>query len=196
MWQIRERLVLKGNFFDAIKDLREATSYAIKTREGDSENWLPQRGLREGCPTSPVLFNIFHQVVIRKAEEKRQSRNSSQVGIPWRHIVQDKIPGPNQFGKYNSECQESHLTMSLFAEDTTMLGAAREIRTGCDAVKKTMQSFEEKNNTLKEEKQIFGAEQSADIRMLGCWVDPRIDSRNRIARAAKLGKTEATNDQG
>ena len=136
MWQIRERLVLKGNFFDAIKDLREATSYAIKTREGDSENWLPQRGLREGCPTSPVLFNIFHQVVIRKAEEKRQSRNSSQVGIPWRHIVQDKIPGPNQFGKYNSECQESHLTMSLFAEDTTMLGAAREIRTGCDAVKK------------------------------------------------------------
>ena len=88
------------------------------------------------------------------------------TGIPWRHIVKDKIPGPNQFGKNNSECRKSHLTMSLFADDTTILGTARELRTGCDAVEETMQSFEEKKNTLKEEKLIFGAEQSADIRML------------------------------
>ena len=148
------------------QDLHEATSYAVKSREGESENWLPQRGLREGCPTSPVLFNIFHQVVIREEEENRPSRNSSPVGIPWRHIVQDKIPGPNQFGKYNSECHESHLTISLFADDTTTLGTAREKRTGSDAVKETMQSFEDKKNTLKEEKLIFGTEQSADIRML------------------------------
>ena len=42
------------------------------------------------------------------------------------------------------------------------------------------------NNTLKEEKLIFGAKQWAGIRMLGCWVDLRIDTQNRIARAAKL----------
>ena len=108
------------------------------------------------------------------------------MGIPWRHIVQDKILGPNKFGKYNSESQESHLTMSQFADDTTILGTAREMRTVCDAVKETMQSFGEENNTLKEERLILGAEQSVDIRMLGCWMDPRIETRNRIARAAKL----------
>ena len=132
-----------------------------------------QRGRQRGlAPTTRPqvrmsnLFNIFHQEMIKEAEKNRHSRNSSPVRIPWRHIVQDRIPGPNQFGKNNSECQESHLTMSLFADDTTILGRAREMRTGCDAVKETMQSFEEKNNTLKEEILMLGAEQSADIRML------------------------------
>ena len=53
LWQILERLGLKGLFFYTIKDLHEATSYAVKSREGDSANWLPQRGLRDGCPNSP-----------------------------------------------------------------------------------------------------------------------------------------------
>ena len=38
LWQILERFGFKGNVFDTIKDLNEATSYAFKSREGDSGN--------------------------------------------------------------------------------------------------------------------------------------------------------------
>ena len=49
-----------------------------------------------------------------------------------------------------------------------------------------MLRFEEKNNVLKEGKLVFGESQSALTRMLGFWVDPKTDTRNRISRAAKL----------
>ena len=49
-----------------------------------------------------------------------------------------------------------------------------------------MQEFEEKNNEKKEEKLIFGDEESKEIRMLGSWVDPGVDVANRIKRAAFL----------
>ena len=51
-------------------DLHETAAYVVKGKEGDSDHWIPQRGLREGCPTSPVLFNVFHQAVIQAAERK------------------------------------------------------------------------------------------------------------------------------
>ena len=60
------------------------------------------------------------------------------------------------------------------------------METGCAAIKETMQMFEERNNASKEEILVFGDSQSADTRMLGCWVDPKIDTRRRISRAAKL----------
>ena len=30
-----------------------------------AQEWIPIRGLREGCATSPVLLNIYHSNVIR-----------------------------------------------------------------------------------------------------------------------------------
>ena len=57
---------------------------------------------------------------------------------------------------------------------------------GCQAIKETMQEFEEKNNEKYEEKLTFGNEESKEIRMLGSWVDPGIDVANRIKRAGFL----------
>ena len=53
---------MQGNFLNSIIDLHEATKH----------QWLPERGLREGCSTSPCLFNIYHQVVMRIAENERK----------------------------------------------------------------------------------------------------------------------------
>ena len=38
-WQTLEKQVLRSNFLDSIKDLHEATTYTIKSKEGDSESW-------------------------------------------------------------------------------------------------------------------------------------------------------------
>ena len=130
-------------------DLHETTANVVKGKEGDSGHWIPQRGLREGCPTSPVLFNVFHQAVIQAAERKRNERAVSSGktrGIAWNWMDNDKIPSSEQTGKFNSEAKRTHFSISLFADHTTVLGTAEEMEQGCQAIKETMQEFEEKNN--------------------------------------------------
>ena len=76
--------------------------------------------------------------------------------------------------------------MSLFADDTTIHGRADEIEQGSTCIKRIMETFEERNNVAKEEVVNFGDDNSANVRMLGCWLDPKVDVQNRIKRAGKL----------
>ena len=64
-------------------DLHENTTYRVRSREGLSDGWVQERGLREGCSTSPILFNVFHQAVMRQAEKERK-RDDREVGVKWR----------------------------------------------------------------------------------------------------------------
>ena len=57
LWSLLERYRMKGQCLETLVDLHETTEYRVKGREGLSEGWMPARGLREGCPTSPILFN-------------------------------------------------------------------------------------------------------------------------------------------
>ena len=50
------RYGLGENMTRRIKGLHETTSYKVRGKEGVSGEWLPERGLREGYSTSPVLF--------------------------------------------------------------------------------------------------------------------------------------------
>ena len=83
LWEFLERHGLKGNFPNCIRDFHETTEYCIKSKHSDSGSWTPERGLREGCTTSPVLFNIFHQMVIGLEEKRRELGEASgkKVGI-------------------------------------------------------------------------------------------------------------------
>ena len=70
LWTILEKYRLPNKVIDKLKDLHEFTSYRVRGEERDSTKFIPQRGLREGCATSPVIFTIFHQAVIRVAEKE------------------------------------------------------------------------------------------------------------------------------
>ena len=59
---------------------RTGTSYRHGTSEGLSDPWVLARGLREGDPSSPVLFEIYHQVVMRVAADHRK-RKAEEAGL-------------------------------------------------------------------------------------------------------------------
>ena len=74
LWAILEKYRLPNKVIDKLKNLHEFTLYRVRGEERDSTKFIPQRGLREGCATSPVIVNIFHQAVIRVAERKEHMK--------------------------------------------------------------------------------------------------------------------------
>ena len=189
LWGILERYGLKGNFLWTLQDLHEATTYSVKGRGEDSATWRPERGLREGCATSPTLFNIYHQAVMRRAEEVRKEeaeREGRQVGVKIKWQPGNTFPSSNLWEKYSSEAESRAITLSLFADDTTIVGRRDEIEHGTRIIKRIMEEFEEKNNEDKEEILEFGSEEGKKIRMLGSWIGPEEDVKNRKKRAGML----------
>ena len=60
--------------------------------------------------------------------------------------------------------------MSLFADDTTIIGMREEVEEGKQIIEKVMGEFEERTNESKEEKMDFGAKDSEEIRKLGTLI--------------------------
>ena len=189
LWRILDRYGLSGAFKETITALHETTAYKVKGKGKDSNEWYPERGLREGCPTSPTLFNIYHQAVMRQAEVSRErlaADNNRTAGVEWRWVPGNCFPGQGLWEKYNSEAKTVRITSSLFLDDTTIIGMKNELEDGVREIKRVMNKFEEKNNEDKEETLAFGTPDSEEIRMLGSWMGPEADIRNRIRRAGGI----------
>ena len=46
LWRLLQRYGIDGNFLTTLQGLHEATEYCVRGKEGVSEEWLPERGLR------------------------------------------------------------------------------------------------------------------------------------------------------
>ena len=186
MWLLLERYGLRGRFLETLRGLHESTKYRVKGREGVSEEWAPARGLREGCATSPVMFNIYHQAVMRQAEEERRPEMGEDVGIKWRWMPGSSFAGTRVWERGSTETKGVSIKSALFADDTTIIGTKRELEEGVEKVKQAMGRWEERNNDDKEERLVFGTEEGGEVRVLGSWLGAEADKRNRIKRSGRL----------
>ena len=99
------------------------------------------------------------------------------------------LPPKNLKNIFNSEASSTRLEMSLFVDDTAVIGTQEEIAEGKKIVEKVLKQFEELTNVDREENLIFGTDQSEDLRMLGTWLERKTDMRHRIQRAKKVWVT-------
>ena len=84
------------------KTLHAHTDYCVRILGGVSSTWKPDRGLREGCPSSPVLFNIFHDGVMQDFRARRAEaaeRDGRKPGIVWHYKVDGRIKRTNRVRK-------------------------------------------------------------------------------------------------
>ena len=63
-WKVFRVLGVPESLVQVMTALHESTAYVVRTGSGDSEMYGLQRGLREGCPSSCQVYNIFHNVTL------------------------------------------------------------------------------------------------------------------------------------
>ena len=180
LWSLLERYGLHGECLNVIVDLHECTEYKVRASDGMSEPWMPVRGLREGCSTSPVLFNIYHQAVMRQVEEAREAQGGE--GVVWKWVPGGSFAGERVWEKGGAEAVSVSLTTALFADDTTLLGKKGDMDEVVRVAKEVMNKWEERDNEDKEEVLEFGTNEGANVRVLGSWMgEGDINMRKRRA---------------
>ena len=79
----------------------------------------------ERCSTSPILFNVYHQAVMRQAEVARERGVRMQELDGDGCLVDRSRVG--RLGEGGEECKTVSLTCALFADYTTIVGMSGEI---------------------------------------------------------------------
>ena len=105
LWKLLDKLEMPRTVISKLQDLYEFTAYKVRGQERDNSSFFPQRGPRKGCPTSPVIFNIFHQAVMRVAAEMRKEKASEKglgVGIRWSYMPGNLLPRVHKKNTFNS----------------------------------------------------------------------------------------------
>ena len=114
-----------------------------------------------------------------------KQRKEKNVSNDWSFMPGHSLPPKNVKNTFKSEAKSTTLTMSLFADDTTIIGMSDEIEEGKQIIEKVMGEFEKRTNESKEEKMEFGTKDSEEIRMLGTYMGNEHDTKMRIKREAR-----------
>ena len=61
---------MNRNFLDLIKDLYGKTKYAIKVNNRITNIFNYSRGVKQGCPVSPILFNLYINDIFRTIDKQ------------------------------------------------------------------------------------------------------------------------------
>lgn len=68
----------------ALRGLHGSTQYVVYLQAQPGRRYHPTRGLREGCPSNPILFNSFHEEAAKQAERARKEladKNDLEDGV-------------------------------------------------------------------------------------------------------------------
>ena len=103
------RLVTNGGvgtgFIRVCQALHDYTSFRVQSGAVLSDGYTAGRGLKEGCPSSPPLFNVYHAAVMadyRTRRSRAAEETGAQPGIQWK----TKITG--QFTKRQACLNSNH----------------------------------------------------------------------------------------
>ena len=67
MWRTLATYGVPGRLLRAVKALYENSKARVRVENELTECFEVQQGVRQGCPLSPCLFNVFLDMVARKA---------------------------------------------------------------------------------------------------------------------------------
>ena len=113
--------------FRVIQMLHRGASCKVRVHGGLSKAFVLEHGLREGCPSSPVLFNIYHAAAMMDSRARRKEAASAgqmDEGIDWLAQVDGGLFWPRSSQKRGRRQLRTVLGDVEFADDTVTWSAA------------------------------------------------------------------------
>ena len=193
LWATLEKLGVPQGIMRVLKILHERTRCKIRMGREESTEYLPVRGLREGCPSSPVLFNIFHDQVVEQIQKERKRRlkeedEKREVGVVWRWRGEGTrrrdVIWTQKMKKKAFETRKAEISIVLFADDTTIVGEKGEVEKTGEWVEQIMKKWGEAENEDKREWILLG-EDNDKTRVLGEWLGREEGMKRRMERGQK-----------
>ena len=94
LWELAGKRGCPSGFINTLKALHEHTEYRIRVEGELSEGWMPDRRLREGCRSSPPLFNVYHDAVMedfRARRIKAANEKGQEPGLRWCYKIHGRM---------------------------------------------------------------------------------------------------------
>ena len=158
LWTLLTKFGIPESFLKVLKALHEHTSFKVFIHNGYSSSWFTERGLREGCPSSPVLFSIFHHAVMITFRARRAASASETglcPGVAWDFKVDGRLVRSGRARHSSRGVRSVTIGDVEFADDTALLGWVDELK-GAEALfVKTLLDWEQQEHVGKREKLVI-----------------------------------------
>ena len=200
LWRLMKIKGASNEFISVCQALHEHTEYQVRVYQGVSAMYRVDKGLREGCPSSPPLFNCYHAAVMEDFRIRRDMEATARGQTPRSGVDSQ---GGRETGSWIP--QSTHLTRKIqdkiigdvgFADDTTV---AEEMRCAEPLLERTMKDWCENTHPGKIEGfRLQGTKRKlTDVRYKGSrgvkdmWEEccMKREERTRIQRRTSLGLT-------
>ena len=158
LWHLLTRLGVPLPFLKLLKALHDHTKLQVFIYNGYSEAWFTDRGLREGCPSSPILFSIFHHAIMLTCRNRRAAAAASSLSVPglaWNFKVDGRLTRLGR-AKHSSRGVQSVIIGDVeFADDTALLGWADELHEAEKLFVQTLANWDQQEHPGKREKLVL-----------------------------------------
>ena len=154
LWTLLHKRGAPASFIQVCQALHNHTQFHVKLEGTLSQNYEADRGLKEGCPSSPPLFNLYHQAVLHdfRARRKRSAESAGLTpGIEWKVFVDGRLTRRRTY--YQTQANSKvHIFGDLeFGDDTATIATASEFPLADQLLEQTFTDWGEKFNRAKTE---------------------------------------------
>ena len=173
-WRLLHELGIPDEMLSVLHGLHDSTTYQIRSASGLSDEFELAIGFREGCPSSPVLFSLYHNAAISRFV--RLQETAGNAGVRLRVNPGGPMHTRAALAKSKRKSQALLQLMAvLFADDTT--GICREsLRASFeDNMATALWDYKEELNPSKTHRLQLGASRSDAgfqdaVKFLGVWL--------------------------
>ena len=95
-----------GELLRAIQSLYVCSQAAVRTREGETEWFEVKCGLRQGCVLSPLLFIIFMDNIMKRANQEENSIEEMMFAEDLVLIADDQIRLQEMVSNLDQHCKK------------------------------------------------------------------------------------------
>ena len=120
-WRVLQNEGVPAHVINLLQHLQSDTIYRCRKSLGTSEPYQLQRGLREGCPSSCMVYLMFHNAVLRDYVSHVDASGGSTVAFGSRGTREVGAPPAHLYTRIREEWETVVARMVCFADDLTLL---------------------------------------------------------------------------